>query len=166
MKKNIALFSGFILTIVLTSVVTGKSGLQNIKVNYRNIKINVNNKQEKTDLEPFIFNESTYVPLRFVSEKLNTKVTWDDDTSTISIVSDNNANTSVSADAVKAIDTLKAFVTDAYDVFRVVEVISIKGTLYYKVEASHESRNTIYVYYNTSDSRLYNYENGDLSIFQ
>lgn len=163
MKRNVALFSGFILTVLLTSVVTGRNGLESIKVNFRNIKINVNNKEEKTDLEPFVYNNSTYVPLRFVAEKLNTKVTWDDKTNTISIASDNKMKV---RDENEGLDRIQVFLAGSYDYFRSVGSINIDGILYYKLEASKDGLKSIYVYYSTADGMLYNYENGVLSVFQ
>lgn len=66
------------------------SGLRNISVKYDNIRITLNGKEVKADAEPFIYNGSTYVPLRFVSETLGASVNWHDNLKTIDILSQSN----------------------------------------------------------------------------
>jgi hypothetical protein len=136
---------------------------KNISATYRNIKIFINSKEQATDLEPFIYNNSTYVPLRFVSEKMNASVDWDDKTNTISIATENAAD----SNALKAIEKAKEFTGSAFDVYRATEAIYINNVLFYVVEVSFSGEDPRdFIYYNTSDTRLYNYKNGELTIFQ
>lgn len=58
-------------------VAYGFLGNKTITVTYRNISIYINGKKATPSSEPFIYNGSTYVPLRFVSEALNKDVKWD-----------------------------------------------------------------------------------------
>ena len=89
---------------------------------------------------------------------------WDDKTSTISIAQSNAAD----ENALKAIEKAKEFTASTYDVYRVVEVLYINDVLYYNVEASFQTGTTpkANIYYNTSDTRLYNYIDGKISNFQ
>ncbi len=60
-------------------------GTKNIQVRYKNIKTFVNSTLKAPSQEPFIYNDSTYVPLRFISESLGAVVNWDANTNTIAI---------------------------------------------------------------------------------
>jgi hypothetical protein len=54
-----------------------KSGVEVITTTYRDIRIFVNGVEKTpTDVEPFIYNDYTYVPLRFISEALGNEVGW------------------------------------------------------------------------------------------
>jgi len=61
-----------------------------IPVTYRNIKILVDGREAVSDKEPFIYNGSTFVPLRLIGESLGRTVNWDNATSTITITTDPN----------------------------------------------------------------------------
>lgn len=61
------------------------SGLRSISVKYDNIRMTLNGKEVKADAEPFIYEGSTYVPLRFVSEVLGASVNWHSNLKTIDI---------------------------------------------------------------------------------
>ncbi|MDR2940216.1 MAG: copper amine oxidase N-terminal domain-containing protein, partial [Clostridiales bacterium] len=90
MKKKIISTTMCLLLAALFSLpVVAQNITKNISATYRGIKIFINSKEQGTDLEPFIYNNSTYVPLRFVSEKMNASVDWDDKTNTISITTEN-----------------------------------------------------------------------------
>lgn len=64
---------------------------KHIRVVYPNVNLVVNNqrlipKDSKGDIvEPFIYNDTTYLPVRAIGEALNKDVTWDDRTKTIRI---------------------------------------------------------------------------------
>jgi hypothetical protein len=62
---------------IFVNVVYGVLGNKTITVTYRNISIYINGKKTTPSSEPFIYNGSTYVPLRFVSETLDKEVKWD-----------------------------------------------------------------------------------------
>lgn len=94
MRKN---FKGFLIgmltTILLfTTVEVMAAGVitQKISVVYNNIKISVNGKEallgkDSTgkNIEPFIYNGTTYIPVRAVSEALGERVKWDGITQTV-----------------------------------------------------------------------------------
>ncbi|RKD30103.1 copper amine oxidase N-terminal domain-containing protein [Thermohalobacter berrensis] len=74
----------FILVILLivsisTTASFAEDFLKEIKVYFNNIKIEVDNKEVSTDTEPFIYNDRVYVPLRFVAEAMNAKVSWENE---------------------------------------------------------------------------------------
>lgn len=60
---------------------------EEITVFYRDIRIFVNNEEIDLEDRPFIYENKTYVPLRFLSESLNSFVSWDNKNSTVSISS-------------------------------------------------------------------------------
>ena len=60
-------------------------GNKKIEVEYRDISIIVNGKEIQTDVEPFIYNGRTFVPVRWVAEALDKKVGWNGDTWTVYI---------------------------------------------------------------------------------
>ncbi|MGC8722058.1 MAG: stalk domain-containing protein [Caldisericaceae bacterium] len=85
MKKIVLIGIVALLMFVLASVAYASSGNKNILVAFRNIKIIINGEAKTSSQEPFIFNGSTYVPLRFVSESVGMSVNWDGPTNTIDI---------------------------------------------------------------------------------
>ena len=60
-------------------------GNKKIEVEYRDISIIVNGKKIQTDVEPFIYNGRTFVPVRWVAEALDKEVGWNGDTWTVSV---------------------------------------------------------------------------------
>lgn len=72
-------------TLFFFSFVYATTGTKSILVTFRNIRIIFNGEEKKPSQEPFIFNGSTFVPLRFVSESLGFDVNWDGPTNTVSI---------------------------------------------------------------------------------
>ncbi|WP_069648910.1 copper amine oxidase N-terminal domain-containing protein [Caloranaerobacter ferrireducens] len=82
---------GFIFTFIfifLFSVTVLADGVyKNIKVYFNNISINVDGSKIETDVEPFIYNDRVYVPIRFVAEKLDKEVEWNNETKTVLIKS-------------------------------------------------------------------------------
>jgi len=80
MKKKLLIISSVLLaaTFILSAFAFGAVAVKDIKVSYRNIKIQVNGKViDVGDDEPFIYNNRTYVPIRSVSEALDKVVEWD-----------------------------------------------------------------------------------------
>jgi hypothetical protein len=76
----------------LGASVVYSSGQINATGNGRNISLQIGSTQATVDgqpatidVAPFIVGESTYVPLRFISESLGAGVSWDDSTNTVSI---------------------------------------------------------------------------------
>jgi len=83
---------GFFAAVLLfNGVAVAASVTKTIDVTYRNIKLAVNGREfvpkdvNNSVVEPFIYNGTTYVPIRAVSQALNQRVTWDGDTSTVYI---------------------------------------------------------------------------------
>lgn len=58
---------------------------KNVDIYFRNIKMVVDGVEVDTPAEPFIYNGSTYLPVRAVGEALGKEVNWDGDTSTVYI---------------------------------------------------------------------------------
>lgn len=57
----------------------------------QNIRILVNKTEIYSDVEPFISNDTTYVPLRFISQALKTdNISWDENTKCVTIQKDSN----------------------------------------------------------------------------
>ncbi|QUI20996.1 hypothetical protein HZI73_01205 [Vallitalea pronyensis] len=90
MKKNRRMIIAVLLICITYSGITFAYSNTNIEVlfNYINIKIN----GEKVDLDNFIYENTTYVPLRKVSELLNKDVIWNDVTKTANIVENSNSS--------------------------------------------------------------------------
>lgn len=65
----------------------------NIPVSYKNIKVVVDGKTLSTDKEPFIYDGTTYLPVRAVAEAVGKSVGWDGNTNTVTLgsVATNNA---------------------------------------------------------------------------
>lgn len=75
MKKNkIALL---LIACLIAQTCYAKTGTQNIKATYRNIRIMYNNKVQQINPEPFIIDGSVYVPLRSVGTIFDCKSQWD-----------------------------------------------------------------------------------------
>lgn len=87
MKLTKRTFRSLILTLIIltmiTGVVLGASVKDTIDVVYNSVNIRVNGEEVSTD--NILYEGTTYVPLRAISEMLDKEVTWDGDTNTASI---------------------------------------------------------------------------------
>ncbi len=85
-------FGALIASILLCSgtSVFAKVTNMNIPVGYSNIKIVINGKQLNTSKEPFVYEGTTYLPVRDVAEAVGKQVTWDGNTKTV-ILSDKDS---------------------------------------------------------------------------
>lgn len=79
----------FVAGALVTTLVLGTAPMafakvanMNIPVQYNNIKIVVDGKQLSTSKEPFIYDGTTYLPIRAVAEAVGKDVTWDAATKT------------------------------------------------------------------------------------
>ena len=91
MKKYV---TGFVAGLLIGSMTVGTfaaTGSQSIKATYKNIKVAVNNKvvalkdaNGKT-VEPFVYNGTTYLPVRGVATALGQQVSWDSKSNTVYI---------------------------------------------------------------------------------
>lgn len=83
MKKK-AVVLGLVAAMALgTCTVSAANGTRNISATFRNIKIVVDGKQLSTSAEPFIYNGTTYLPIRAVGEAVGKEVTWNGNTNTV-----------------------------------------------------------------------------------
>lgn len=78
----------------LLMLVTSLLILLNFSFATNNINILVNNSKVYSDVEPFINNGTTYVPLRFISEALKTdSISWNEDSQSVTIKKENDTLT-------------------------------------------------------------------------
>ena len=83
MKKKVVVL-GLVGAMALgTCTVSAANGTRNISATFRNIKIVVDGKQVSTSAEPFIYNGTTYLPIRAVGEAVGKEVTWNAGTNTV-----------------------------------------------------------------------------------
>jgi len=92
MKKIILIILVVALFLTSVNIILASSGNKTITITYRNISIYINGVKKVPSNEPFIYNSSTYVPLRFVSEALDKEVKWDGTNNRIDI-NDKSAST-------------------------------------------------------------------------
>lgn len=94
MKKLTKILLLVLVAALLSVSVLAATGVVDAKLTYRDIKLVLDGREiTPTDAagkstEPFILNDSTYLPVRAIAEALGLDVKWDNETSTVSIVSD------------------------------------------------------------------------------
>lgn len=97
MKKRLqGLLTGVLIGAMMTGgVVFAKEGAETINVIYDNIKIIIDGKEyNPTDgngntVEPFIYNGTTYLPVRAIATAFDKEVDWEAQTSTVTLGSKN-----------------------------------------------------------------------------
>ena len=93
MKKTIVIPIIVVLLLALAVTAFASTGAVSKTITYRNIKITLDGKEltpkdvNGTPTEPFIMDDSTYLPVRAVAEALGIDVGWDDATSTVTLTS-------------------------------------------------------------------------------
>jgi hypothetical protein len=88
MKFNFKSFTlGFVISsIIFTSLSLTFAKVQNINAFFNDIKVKVNGREvENMDVEPFIYQGRTFVPVRFVAEELDMEVKWNETTNTVEL---------------------------------------------------------------------------------
>lgn len=85
MKKNVFVLSLLGAMVLGTCPVSAEDGTREISAAFRDIKIIVDGKQLSTPAEPFIYNGTTYLPVRAVGEAVGKEVVWDNDTKTVTL---------------------------------------------------------------------------------
>jgi hypothetical protein len=89
MKKRtrvlISALLAMILVLAVAAGVSATSGTRSISAIFRNIQIIANSKVVATDVEPFIVNGRTFVPLRAISEALGAWVDWNPTTNLVTV---------------------------------------------------------------------------------
>jgi len=91
MKKSIerikGFVAGFVLALIITSVavVAASGGADAVLEIFRGVSVVVNGDMVDfaPDLQPFIANGRTYLPVRAIADALDMPVRWDDETSTV-----------------------------------------------------------------------------------
>ena len=73
---------GMAMIIGVCSSAFGKVSNMDIPVSFNNIKLIIDGKELKTDKEPFIYEGTTYLPIRAVGEAVGKTVSWDNNTQT------------------------------------------------------------------------------------
>ena len=81
----IGVILSLLLTVSVSAIAQDNYGGSLIKVYHTVKSIQVDNQEMHLDVSPFIYHGRTYVPLRFVSEKLGCNVQWDNTTKSIAI---------------------------------------------------------------------------------
>lgn len=117
MKRKGKFILALTLMLVISTVVLASSRRANITVTYDNIKVVVDGKNVQfgrdskgNQIEPFIYNGTTYLPLRAVGEALGKEVQWDKNTKTAYL-----GKTQVEAVERYLVDTLRPYDSgDAY----------------------------------------------------
>ncbi len=94
--KNVVVVIIIFMLGFVTSSATAKITYKSILVEYRDIKINANGKRINPKLEPFIYSDRTFVPLRTIAESLNKEVLWNDETNMIDINDKKTINSNAS----------------------------------------------------------------------
>jgi hypothetical protein len=84
-KKSFVI--GFLVASLIFATVASAATSTQIDVNFRNLRYLVDGRTfvPPEGLDGFIYNNRTYVPLRFVAESLDYAVSWDGSTSTITM---------------------------------------------------------------------------------
>ncbi|HEX9060907.1 MAG TPA: copper amine oxidase N-terminal domain-containing protein [Clostridia bacterium] len=110
MKRDFKIFiTGFIIASILMFSISGfAEGLKkSILVTLNDVKLKVNGK--KVEADNFLYNGTTYVPLRAVANMLNKEVTWDGGSKTVGIddkviqnpAKDSNTNNQLEIESIK-----------------------------------------------------------------
>jgi hypothetical protein len=85
-KKTSAIaLSSVLLAGVLASSSDAAVATKNVQVKYNNVKVTYNGQLVPTDIEPFLINGTTYIPLRMMAGVFNKNVSWDGKTYTVSV---------------------------------------------------------------------------------
>lgn len=94
-------FKDFVAGAVVATIAVGgvttafaRSGNFSIPVTFRNISIKIDGDTLITDKEPFIYDGTTYLPIRAVAEAVDKEVSWDDSTNTVFLKSSKSSSSS------------------------------------------------------------------------
>lgn len=86
LKKRVApvVASFLLLGIAIFPSITDAAVLtKNVQANYHDVKVKYNGATVTTDIEPFIVNGTTYIPVRMMAGVFNKDIAWDGSTYTI-----------------------------------------------------------------------------------
>jgi len=85
--KKLSILLALLICVTFTSI-TYASGVSNIQVLFNCMKIMFNG--EKVDIDNFVYNNTTYVPLKKTAELFDKVIIWDSKTNTINITDKKN----------------------------------------------------------------------------
>lgn len=99
MKKTTKIIAGCLASVLALSgtVIFGSKAVKQAEIYYRNIKIKVNGEEIKPSneqgetVEPFIYEGTTYLPMRAVADAVGMDVAWDEETGTV-LLTDKNGD--------------------------------------------------------------------------
>lgn len=158
MKRKFSFLLALCMSFALASTAFALQETRSIDITYRGISITLNGQEiipvdaNGNSVEPFVYNGTTYLPVRGVANALSLDVAWDSDTNTVTLTSggtaiapveaakSTQATVSVSAtyrDIAIIIDGVPLIPTDAAG--NVVEPFLIDGTTYLPVRAISEA---------------------------
>jgi hypothetical protein len=98
-KKILSLILALSLILSVSIVAVATTGKVNITVEYSGIKLNVDGQQvvpkdvNGNVVEPFIYNGTTYLPVRALATALGNDVTWDGNTQTVIVKESTSTST-------------------------------------------------------------------------
>ncbi|MFS0557061.1 stalk domain-containing protein [Brevibacillus sp. 179-C9.3 HS] len=85
-KQYLAIASALVLTTTLIPTSSqAATGTKNLQAKYNNIKVIYNGAAVPTNIEPFIVNGTTYIPLRMMADVFSKDVAWDGTKYTITV---------------------------------------------------------------------------------
>lgn len=85
-KMSVAALSVVLLAGMLPAASSDAAvATKNLQAHYRNIKVQYNGTLVPTNLEPFLVNGTTYIPLRMMAGVFNKDISWDGTTYTINV---------------------------------------------------------------------------------
>ena len=94
-KKYRVIAAGVAVMLILGATAFAKQVTETIEVTYDNIKILIDGVEHTAKdangnvIEPFIYNGTTYLPVRGIANAFNKDVSWEPQTSTVSLGSIN-----------------------------------------------------------------------------
>ncbi|MCD8239503.1 MAG: NPCBM/NEW2 domain-containing protein [Clostridiales bacterium] len=146
---------GFMAGVMVTAAipVLAYNGTKTISAAFKNIKIYIDGAEltprdaSGNVLEPFIYNGSTYLPIRAVGEAVGKSVSYDANTNSVYLGSSSNYNSSSSSATLGT--KLKPYQTDG---IQIISDISMGGVSYKEAVNFGSSQGSAYVYYNLSGS--------------
>ena len=90
MKRARDIFIGILIGCMFVATpVLAESGVKTIKAYYKDIKVMVDGEEIVSDVEPFIYEGRTFLPLRAIAEAANMSIELYDNDKTINLSSNN-----------------------------------------------------------------------------
>ncbi|GEM_PF-1076702 len=121
-KKIVLLIFIFICIILSTTPVFASSLLKNIEVVVNNISLFVNDNQVSVD--NFVYNGTTYVPVRAIAETLGLSVNWDSKTNKVDLNSDSLGKLNKTTDGKYLIvnESVQSLIFDCYYLWNFMDI--------------------------------------------